>query len=55
MTQMYTKYPEKFLDGSVAEIGSGQKPFFVIITEGMEYLTKKTEREANRGSWLILR
>lgn len=55
VTQMYTKYPEKFLDGSVAEVGSGQKPFFIITKEGMEYLTKKTEREANKGSWLVRR
>lgn len=55
VTQQYIKYPEKFLKGSTAEVGSGNKPFYIITKEGMEHLTKKTEKEANKGMWLVRR
>lgn len=55
VTQQYMKYPEKFLKGSTAEVGSGNKPFYIITKEGMEHLTKKTEKEANKGMWLVRR
>lgn len=53
VTQQYTKYRHKFLEGSTAAIGMGTKKTFVITREGMEYLMKQSETEANQGSWLV--
>jgi hypothetical protein len=55
VSQQYKKYPHKFLKGSIAEVGNGEKHFYIITTEGMEYLMKKKEKEANRGMWLVRR
>ncbi|MGH1848614.1 hypothetical protein ABE869_17470 [Enterococcus gilvus] len=55
VTQQYAKYPHKFLEGSTAAIGMGTKKTFIITREGMEYLMKQSEIEANQGSWLVKR
>jgi hypothetical protein len=51
--QMWGKYRDKFLAGSIVAIGSEKKPTIVITREGMEYLTGKTEKEANTNLWLV--
>jgi hypothetical protein len=53
--QQYLKYRHKFLEGSTAAVGNGQKPVYVITREGMEYLMQQTEYEANKGLWLVRR
>ncbi len=55
VSQQYKKYPHKFLEGSTAEVGNGEKHFFIITKEGMEHLMKKTEKEANKGLWVVRR
>lgn len=51
----YLKYRHKFLEGSTAAVGNGQKPVYVITREGMEYLMQQTEQEANKGLWMVRR
>ncbi|MGO3608626.1 MAG: hypothetical protein ACTIOL_02620 [Enterococcus sp.] len=53
--QQYKKYPHKFLEGSTAEVGNGKKNFYIITREGMEHLMKQTEKEADKGMWLVRR
>lgn len=53
VTQQYMKYPHKFLEGSTAVVGNGKKKFYIITKEGMEYLMKQTEKEANQKQWLV--
>ncbi|MBP2098849.1 helix-turn-helix domain-containing protein [Enterococcus rivorum] len=52
--QMWAKYPNKFLKGSIVTIGNVNKPTIVISRQGMEYLTKKTEQEANAECWKVI-
>lgn len=35
--------------------GLSRQPVYVITREGMEYLMKQTEQEANKGLWLVRR
>lgn len=44
--QMWSKYPDKFLKGSITMIGNESKPTIVITNAGMEYLTGKKETES---------
>lgn len=53
VTQQYTKYRHKFLEGSTAVVGYGKKKTFVITRVGMEYLMKQTEKEANEKLWRV--
>ena len=53
--QQFVKYPNKFLKGSTAKVGSGNKPCYVITRQGMEHLMKMTEKQANEGMWLVRR
>lgn len=54
--QQYTKYPNKFMPGSVDFLKSANsdRGTFVITREGMEYLTGQTEDEANNTEWVII-
>lgn len=54
--QMYTKYPNKFLEGTVDFVktsGDG-KGTYLITRSGMEYLTGKTEEGANAERWKVI-
>jgi len=51
--QQHTKYPDKFLLGSIDKIGIG-KGTWIITKKGMEHLTGYTEEEANRESWVVV-
>lgn len=52
--QQFNKNPEKFLKGSVTFLeAGGVRGTFVITREGMEYLTGKTEEQANEGLWRV--
>ncbi|MBL1228271.1 hypothetical protein IW492_03355 [Enterococcus sp. BWB1-3] len=54
--QQYNKYPKKFLVGTVDLLKSEKKDrgTYVITRQGMEYLTSKTEEEANRALWIVI-
>lgn len=53
--QQYTKYPNKFMPGSVDFLKSANsnRGTFVITREGMEHLTGQTEEEANSSEWVV--
>lgn len=53
VTQQYTKYRHKFLEGSTAVVGYGKKKTFLITRAGMEHLMNQTEKEANQKLWLV--
>lgn len=55
VTQQYAKYRFKFLEGSTAAVGYGEKKTFLITRAGMEHLMKQTEKEANQNLWLVRR
>ena len=52
VSQMYIKYPEKFLPGTITFVGN-MKGTLLITKEGMEYLTGMSEKTANKGLWLV--
>lgn len=52
--QQYKKYPEKFLPGTTMIVDStGKRTMYAITTEGMEYLTGMSEKQATKGLWLV--
>lgn len=52
VSQMYIKYPEKFLPGTITFVGN-MKGTLLITKEGMEYLAGMSEEAANKGLWLV--
>ena len=52
VSQMYIKYPEKFLPGTITFVGN-MKGTLLITKEGMEYLTGMSEKATNTGLWIV--
>lgn len=55
VTQQYSKYRFKFLEGTTTTVGYGEKKTFLIKRAGMEHLMNETEKEANQNQWLVRR